>query len=126
MPTVHIKALPQEKPEVIPQILKSICSKVAEIAKVPEFGVHVTWENIAGGCYGEANTTPDLQPKDTHPPIVDFLMYEGRSDNQISDAIEVIAKEIYEGLGLGEGNVFIHFKEATSGRVYTGGAIKKS
>ncbi len=124
MPVIQIKSLPQDNGIDTRVILKKICCRVADDLKVPKHQVWGTWEILASGNYVEGDSAPPLQPKATHPPIVNVIAFEGRSQNQINGMLRVIADELCQELKMNSGNAFITFTEAHSGRVYTGGELR--
>lgn len=56
---------------------------------------------------------------------MDILAFEGRSPEIIERVIVVAAEVLASGLQLERGNVFVNYREALSGRVYTGGEVVK-
>jgi hypothetical protein len=71
----------------------------------------------------KARRRRELQPRDTHPPLVQVIAFEGRDQELIGRVLTTVAETLVRELGLGEGNVFATYEEAQSGRIYSGGRI---
>lgn len=88
--------------------------------------VWATWNDIEPGLYVEGDNPARIQPYDTHPPLVDVTAFEGRSSSQIEEVLECIGNALSRALQIEDGNVFITYSEALSGRIYTGGTVTKA
>jgi phenylpyruvate tautomerase PptA (4-oxalocrotonate tautomerase family) len=124
MPVFQIRALPQKKDFDPVPVMKRLCSQVAEVMKLESRHVWATWEELKPGYYVEGEVEAREQAACTHPPIVNFIAFEGRSPEMIREALEIAARVIATSMELDPGNVFITFQEARSGQVFTGGAVK--
>jgi phenylpyruvate tautomerase PptA (4-oxalocrotonate tautomerase family) len=120
MPAICIQSLPGHALNKRQEIMKSIARDVAEIAKVPERAVFCTWQVLEAGAYIQNGEIAESQPENSHPPIVTLTLFEGRSAEQIEQALNAIAKHLSS-----IGNVFISVHEAKSGEVFTGGGVRK-
>jgi phenylpyruvate tautomerase PptA (4-oxalocrotonate tautomerase family) len=124
MPVIQIRALPQREGVDVKKALAALCAAVAEVYGCESAHVWATWQCIEPGRYVEGGSGAGLQPEDTHPPIVDILCFEGRSPELIESLLERAAEVLSRELGI-PGNVFITYTEARSGRVFTGGGVRR-
>ncbi len=125
MPVIRIRGLPQHAGCDIQAALTAVCVDVARVYGCRASRVWATWDEIRPGFYVEGADPAFAQPKSTHPPLVDIIAFEGKDDGQIAAVIEEISRSLSDSLGL-NGNLFITYTEARSGRVYTGGHIRKT
>lgn len=123
MPVVRIRALPQPDSVDIPSALAAVTRDLATLLDEHPSGSWATWETIRPGRYAEGSETPELQPRDTHPPLVIVTAFEGREPELVERMLKTVAETLVREFGLGEGNVFVTYEEARSGRVYSGGRI---
>jgi phenylpyruvate tautomerase PptA (4-oxalocrotonate tautomerase family) len=125
MPVIQIRALPQQPGVDVATTMKRSTAVVAELMKAPPQAVFCTWETIPAGQYVEGDRDASVQPRNTHPPQVSLLAFEGRTSETIEKTLEALADVLCEGLRLERGNAFISFNEVLSGRIYTGGKVKR-
>ena len=123
MPVVRISALPQPDSVDISRVLAAVTTELAALLGEPPAGSWATWSTIRPGRYAEGTQTPEHQPRDTHPPLVRVIAFEGREPELIERMLTTIADTLVRELGLSLGNVFATYEEAASGRVYSGGRI---
>lgn len=124
MPIIRVSALPQP-PDIDPsRVLKTLCRKAAEPLGAPAHTVWGTWHTIPAGLYVEGENASRTQPASTHPPIVEFIAFEGRPPALIEKVLTTIADVLAEELRLEHGDAFVGYTEAKSGRVYTGGSVR--
>ena len=125
MPVIHAKLLPQRPGIDVANVMHSAGRRVAGIVGVPERAVWTTWEYLPPAQYAEGGVCAGEQPRGTHPPLVDLMLFEGRSADKLEEAILAIVEELTRGLQLDEGNVFVAYRELRSGRVFTGGKLRR-
>lgn len=123
MPVIRISALPQKDESTIPAVLSGLCLAAARVLGCPPRTVWATWETLKEGWYVEADSAAAIQPHDTHPPLVEVFLKEGRPADVREQLLSTLALEICRGLGIEEGNAFITLREVKSGDVYTGGSV---
>lgn len=123
MPVVRISALPQPDSADVTSTLAAVTRELSSLLEEHPGGSWATWETIRPGRYAEGSETPELQPRDTHPPLVTITAYEGRDPELVERMLVVVAETLVRELGLGAGNVFVTYEEARSGRVYSGGRV---
>ena len=123
MPVVRIQALPQPDSVDVPATLTAVTRDLAALLDEHPSDSWATWETIRPGRYAEGSDTPELQPRDTHPPLVAVTAFEGREPELVERILATVAETLARELGLGQGNVFVTYEEAQSGRVYSGGRI---
>jgi phenylpyruvate tautomerase PptA (4-oxalocrotonate tautomerase family) len=122
MPIIEIKALPQKTGVDVTAALKTICVRLADKMGIEPNQVWAAWTTIEPGSYLEGEDTARVQPYGTHPPLVNMMAFEGKSDREIEEAMMTIAEELAKHLQIDKENVFIKYDETRSGRVYTGGS----
>src|SRR5687768_12430466 len=122
MPLLHIRALPQPRPELIPRALLATCFAIAETWDCSPQSVTVTWEEIRPGHYIEGGIAAQSQPAQTHPPLAELIAFEGATQEVIEVLLSETARVLGESLELGE-NVFITYRDAKSGQVIAGREI---
>jgi hypothetical protein len=123
VPVVRISALPQPDAVDIPSVLAAVTRDLATLLDEHPGGTWAAWETIRPGRYAEGSQAPELQPRDTHPPLVQVIAFEGRDPELVERMLTTVAGTLVRELGLGEGNVFATYDEAPSGRIYSGGRI---
>jgi len=123
VPVVRISALPQLDSVDIPSVLAAVTRDLAALLDEHPGGTWAAWETIRPGRYAEGSQTPEVQPRDTHPPLVQVIAFEGRDPELVERMLTTVAGTLVQELGLGEGNVFATYDEAPSGRIYSGGRI---
>lgn len=124
MPVIQIRALPQKSGVDKDQVLKTLCAEVAHCMQIPVQKVWANWETLEH--YTEGNSAVLQQPESTHPPIVQLILFEGRSVALIEKVLESIASTLCNVLKLQPGNIYIFYTEAKAGLLHTGGKIRRS
>ncbi len=122
MPVLDIRALPQEDPSRIPDALSAACRAVAEVYGCAPRQVWAIWTEIPAGHYVEGDVAANFQPKDSHPPIVRLLCFEGQRPETIARLLEAAADALCDALDL-PGNIFIEYSEGKSGQIIAGNGI---
>ncbi len=85
----------------------------------------MTWDEITPANYFEGQNSAQLQPEDTHPPLVELTCFEGLSEQRIEELLKLTAHALCDNLKLNS-NIFITYNEAKSGKVITGdGVVRK-
>ncbi len=127
MPVIQVQALPQPEGVSIPRALRALCQAVAGAMGVDAAHVWATWHTLSAGCYVEGGEPASVvtQPRDSHPPIARLSAFVGRDARTIEAALTAAAESLIESLSLGAGNAFVTYDELASGRVYTGGTVRK-
>jgi hypothetical protein len=125
MPIFEIKALPQGPGIDIQAAMKRLCIEIAALMKVSEHQVWATWQIIEPGWFVEGGKAADIQPPDTHAPIVNLIAFEGRDPALMEQVIMRATDILTSALKLSPGNIYMHFTETLSGRTYTGGELRR-
>jgi phenylpyruvate tautomerase PptA (4-oxalocrotonate tautomerase family) len=123
MPVVRIRALPQPPGIDVAAVLAAVTRELAAVLEEEPRGTWATWDELAPGRYSEGGDAPGRQPRDTHPPLVSLVAFEGRSDELVERMLTCVAYTLARALGLEAGNVFVTYEEARAGRIYTGGTV---
>jgi phenylpyruvate tautomerase PptA (4-oxalocrotonate tautomerase family) len=122
---IRISALPQADGVDVAAALRAVTRELAALLGEPAHGTWATWQELPPGRYAEGEHAPERQPRDTHPPLVRLLAFEGRGQEQVEAMLNCVAETLARALELEPGNVFVLFEEGRSGRVYDGGAVVK-
>lgn len=122
MPILHIKSLPQKDPSKVTAALMKTVLAISEFVGCDPKQVWATWELLEPGYYLEGGREALEQPSSTHPPICELICFEGSSDEEIEKLLEITAGTLSRELGI-EGNIFMTYKEAKSGKVIAGDGI---
>ena len=122
MPILNIKALPQKDNSRVELALKKTCLVIADCYGCKPEHVWATWEELKPGFYVEGNSSVEVQPKNTHPPIATLTCFEGKSPEKIEELLLIASKTLSKELGI-EGNIFMTYHEAKSGEVVAGDGI---
>lgn len=125
MPVLKITALPPPADVDVTAVLKGVCVELARVAAVPAHAVWATFVPLAPGHYVEGENAAMGGERDTHPPLVELIAFEGRSEAMITAMLETTARHLAAGFRLEPGNVYVSFTEARSGRVHTGGQVRR-
>ncbi|MDP9468684.1 MAG: tautomerase family protein [Chloroflexota bacterium] len=125
MPVVRISGLPQA-PGVDPgSVLGRLCLRLAEVDGVDARHWWATWQPISPDAYVEGDVpAPNVQPRASHPPIVEILAFAGRDPALVERLLMVTSEILADGLGMAPGNVFAVWTELQPGRVSTGGVVR--
>jgi hypothetical protein len=126
MPVVRVSGLPQRPGVDLGPILKRLCLGLAEVDGVEARHWWATWQPITPDLYVEGNVqAPEVQPGASHPPIVEILAFSGRDAALVERLLATTSEILGEGLGLEAGNVFAIWTELQTGRVSTGGVVRR-
>ena len=125
MPVVEIRALPQRDGIEIGAVLTALTAALAALLNEEPSGTWATWEEIAPARYAEGGDTPLSQPRETHPPLVRETAFEGRSPELVAAMLDTVAGTLTRELGLDPGNAFVRYDEVRSGRLFTGGEVRR-
>ena len=126
MPILHIRALPQPEPSKIEPALKKTCLVIAEAYGCHPEQVWATWEEIKPGFYTEGETSKEIQPRNTHPPLGQLLCFEGKDSDTIETILSKAATTLSSALGI-KNNIFLTYQEIKSGQVIAGnGVLRKN
>ena len=121
MPVIQVEALQQAPPADVGQALEAVCAEVAALLGEEPNGTWATWRTLER--YVEGRDAPTMQPATTHPPLVRVIAFEGRPAEQVAALLRCVATILARELALEEGNIFVVYEEARSGRLYTGGDV---
>lgn len=124
MPILHIKALPQKDSSIIPNVLKKVSLAISEVYGCAPEHVSITWQQLDSNHYVVGDSLLSLQPLHTHPPICELICFEGKTPDQIEDVLKVASATLGHELKI-PNNIFITYREASSGKVISGNTIVK-
>jgi phenylpyruvate tautomerase PptA (4-oxalocrotonate tautomerase family) len=126
MPVIEVSALPQRDGVDAAAAASAVATAVAALLGEEPQGTWVVWRTLEPGCYVEGDDAPALQPRATHPPLVEVVTFEGRPPELVERLLVAVAETLGRELGLEQGNVFVRWVEATAGRLYSGGRVARS
>jgi len=126
MPVINIKSLPIPGNINISEVLKNLCSGLADKLGYNPHHVWAYWETIEPGNYAVGSETSDKVTGNTHSPIVRFMAFQGNSEERIRLMLETTAEIISKELGIDIGNIFIEYAEGFSGKIFDGGSVVQS
>ncbi len=125
MPVLQIQWFEPPPGVSVGQVLASVNARVADELGCEPAQVWSTWSTIEPGRYAEGDDVADGPRRATHPPIVRLLAFEGRDERAIESALMAAAHTLAEGLGLDPDAPFVVYDEIGSGRVFTGGSVRR-
>jgi hypothetical protein len=107
----------------VPAVLGRICTDLADALGIPARQCWGTWETLPTGHYVEGSVDASEPGVETHPPLVRVQAFAGRSPETIERALRTVAGSVAAALGIPSDNVFVHYEELASGRVYSAGDV---
>ncbi|MFW7379999.1 MAG: hypothetical protein ACOH5I_14390 [Oligoflexus sp.] len=125
MPLIEIQALPQAKKVNTPEVLTSLAQSVGQALSIPSQAVRCVWQDLQPGYYAEGLQIGELQPENSHPILVKVLLFEGRPQELIEQALQTVADNLQTSLQMSAKNFFISYYEAKSGQLFVGGQLKR-
>ena len=123
MPFIHIKSLPFSPPLDRGRNVAAIARDFSEKMGIDLLHIHTTWEFYASGCYAKGDGTPEYQPEERHPLIVDLLTPDSNDRDVIARMLETLAESLSTHATFPKKNIFINHRQAHSGMVFDDGKI---
>ena len=122
MPVIRIQALRKEGVD-IPKLLQETSAAVAGA-----FGLEVsqcwsTFSEIQPGEIFEGGAYRGIDDNHWHSPLVMISAYKGRTEAQITNALDSVAEVVVSAFDFGPGDAFVEYRELQPGRVHTGGKV---
>jgi hypothetical protein len=125
MPFIHIKSLPLDKPINIQNTVVEISKDFAIETGISLEHVTVTWTYFQAGHYAAGGKVSANQADDSHPLLIDVLAPDFNSQTQLEKMLSIIANSVSRHTGISVTNIFIHYREASSARVFDSGVISR-
>lgn len=125
MPLIHISSLPFPEPLDTEAVLAGLTERFALEAGVDREHVTATWSYFQPGHYAVASQTPQTQPSDSHPLLVDLLVPDFTTAARVEALLPIVANALADLTGLSVQNVFINCRKAVSGRVWDDGGVAR-
>lgn len=122
---VQIQGLPPPEGVTAESVLSRVCAAVASAMGCEAREVWATWAEVAPGCYVEGDQPAWSQPRSTHPPIARLIAFEGRDPAVVEAALWAVASALSSSLGVELSAPFVVYEEVRSGRVLTGGVVRR-
>jgi phenylpyruvate tautomerase PptA (4-oxalocrotonate tautomerase family) len=123
MPVIHIKSLPLKSSIRISDIVEGLTRDFAQVMGIGLEHVSATWEVMPPGHYAVARKVAMRQPEDSHPILVDLLVPDFYSHEQVDQMLHVIATSISRLTKIPSENVFVNCRYANSGKVFDAGEV---
>ena len=125
MPFVDIRSLPFKSDLEIGDVVMKIAAALAKTIELPSKEVCATWTFIEPNHYAHGEALASSQGQLSHPPLVDLLAFQGRPPHIVEEMLRVVAFEVSQAAKVPIENVFVNYREATKGRVFSEGDIVK-
>jgi phenylpyruvate tautomerase PptA (4-oxalocrotonate tautomerase family) len=117
MPIIEIHALPPAHELDVPSALANVSSAVAAYLGEEPRGTWAIFRLLEPGSYAEGADAPTVQPRGTHPAIVD--VFAGPREDS-AELLKVVGRAVVEAFGLDDGNVVVRLTDAAPDRVSWG------
>ncbi|MSQ84179.1 MAG: hypothetical protein EXR77_15070 [Myxococcales bacterium] len=125
MPLLKLYTLPLPAELAPSTVLAALATAVAPILGVRPTQVISLHIELQSGSYCLGENACDWHGPHGQPPVLDIAAFAGRSDSQIEQALQAAAATLATQLGLEAGNAFVTYTELQSGRVFTGGSVRR-
>lgn len=125
MPVISIRALPQQPGVDRTAAMSNATQAVAAVLGIDPRRVWATWTEVVPALFVEGGVVAERQPQTSHPPLVDIVAFEGRPPELVERIVRAVVDALAEGLSLPTSNFFVTYTEAKSGRLWTGGALRR-
>ena len=123
MPLISIKSLPLVECGDMEDLLAGMSQELADATGIDRRHITMTWEYLRPRHYSEGGETRDRQPEDSHPILVSVLAPDFHRPEKVEAMMKCVATGIAARVPVNRENVFVHFAEAHSGKVFDGGKI---
>lgn len=123
MPLISIKSLPLPECEEMGELLAGISRELADLTGIGLRHITITWEYLPPGHYAEGGETCEVQPEQTHPILVSVLAPDFHRPEKVEAMLKGIAAGIAARIPVSRDNIFVHFQDASSGKVFDAGRI---
>ncbi len=121
MPVIHVKSLPFANEFDPSQIVGDLCRDFATETGIGLQYVTVTWEYLPSGHYAVAGNAAALQPRDSHPVLVDLLTPDFHTSARVEVMLRAVAAAIAARTPVDAGNIFVNHRRAYAGGVFSDG-----
>ena len=126
MPKICIKTLPLPDPVHVPEVIVRLGSVLeSSLGFLPQQFV-ILWEYIPAGHFLFNGEIANIQPADTHHPIVEITVVEGMSRDREQRMIKTLAAALSRELKVSETNICVHINTLQSEKLYVFGKFKKT
>ena len=118
MPIVLVRSLAPPEPVRIQRMLSVVATDLAVALNSDAADVWVYWQEVQEVMMGARATAFA-----GHCPVATVLAREGRDPDQISRSLRAVASAIAGSLGVPREDVWVHWLDIPSGRIYAGGGV---
>ncbi|MBW9263843.1 MAG: hypothetical protein K1564_19960 [Candidatus Thiodiazotropha sp. (ex. Lucinisca nassula)] len=123
MPFIHIQSLPFGQQRDISRILQRITEDFSNASGIEKQHITVTRSLLSAGHYAVSGEVSDYQPESGHPLLVEMLLPDFNSSEEIADYIQVVADSLSRHAQVPINNLFINCRLARSGQVFDAGEM---
>lgn len=123
MPLIHVKSLPLQGSFNARSTLEILARDITHDTGIALEHITTTWDYLLPSHYAVGGKATELQPRDSHPLLVEILAPTTTSARKTKLLLESVAASLARHTGIPESNIFISFHEAHSGKVFDGGAV---
>lgn len=123
MPFIHVKSLPLKSSLKMNDVVEGLTRDFAQGTGIGLEHVTATWEFLPSAHYAVAGKSALHQPKDSHPILVDLLVPDFNSSDDVEKMLPLIASSISRQTSVPFNNIFINCRQAASGFVLDTGKI---
>lgn len=125
MPFIHIQSLPvSESHFSLARILPAVSHDFSCALDISQRFVSVTWQFYPPNSYCVGGKVSPSQPKQSHPVLIDVFAPDFNSQQKIEKMLTVVANSVAEHAGIGVDNIFVSFRPARAGQVFSNGVIE--
>ncbi|QKT03966.1 hypothetical protein HUS23_09135 [Ectothiorhodospiraceae bacterium 2226] len=125
MPFIHVRSLPFEQPLDVQAVIEGLSQDFAGSTGIALQHVTATWTFFAPGHYAVAGLAASHQPRQSHPLLVDLLVPDLNSADDVRRMLIAVASSLAQRTRLPRENIFINCRAARSGRVFDEGRIAR-
>ena len=119
MPIVTVHALPPADPARVERCLSALIEALAIALQQDQQGVWAQWVDVQ-----TMHTGTERRSIESHCPVVIIRARAGRHGGVIQAGLRAAAEATSAALGLPLEDVWVHWEELRTGRVFAGGGIR--
>jgi phenylpyruvate tautomerase PptA (4-oxalocrotonate tautomerase family) len=117
VPIIEIHALPPGVDLDVTSALIRVTTAVAAFLDEDPRGTWAIWRPVAPGAYAEGTEAPAVQPRGSHPAIVDVF---AGPQGDVTEFLREVGRAVAGAFGLDDVNVVVRLTEADPTCVYWG------
>lgn len=126
MPRISIKTLPLTNSVHVPDVIAHLGRVLENETGLQSDEFVIVWETIPANHFLFNGKLADIQPEDTHYPMVDIMALEGMPRGLEKAITRTLVAAISRQLNVSPDNVCVCFSFLKSGRLFVSGGFKES